>query len=147
MCIVVAVEYADYFSRVVMSCSFLFFLCSAAYRFLFDGNRVNDTDTPESLEMVRCVLPAWVFCFDVRAFPLHHTEASFSFVRWHSCSSVEAVLLASRRHDPGAFHCLCVPGFFLLTRSTLLWCSCLLLLLVLDLMLNSDLPLDRRTWT
>lgn len=61
MCIVVAVEYADYFSRVVMSCSFLFFLCSAAYRFLFDGNRVNDTDTPESLEMVRCVLPAWVF--------------------------------------------------------------------------------------
>lgn len=61
MCIVVALEYADYFSRVVMSYSFSFFRCSAAYRFLFDGNRVNDTDTPESLEMVRCVLPAWVF--------------------------------------------------------------------------------------
>lgn len=51
---------------------------SAAYRFLFDGNRVNDQDTPESLEMVRFASPVWLSCV-VRATPLRCTEARCYF--------------------------------------------------------------------
>lgn len=34
---------------------------ATAYRFLFDGNRINDADTPESLEMVRPLPPVLAF--------------------------------------------------------------------------------------
>lgn len=90
-------------------------LCCTAYRFLFDGNRVNDTDTPESLEMVSVVVPIspdFIF-LDVRVCPFLRTQASIFFVlHRHSCSCFEAILVVCRRRDPGILRSIACVHLF-----------------------------------
>lgn len=80
MCVVVALMHADSLSPLCHFISLLLLASprSAAYRFLFDGNRVNDTDTPESLEMVRCLCGFFLRCPRVPVPP--HGGSVFYFI-------------------------------------------------------------------